>query len=455
MKSAGNEVDANKAVDAASKAFKQWRKVTGIERCELLHQAAQKMKKHLTEIAELLTIEQGKPLCENEEELEWCIGTFDYYAEMARTVRGKVLAPGENSQFNFVLKEPYGVALCIIPFNFPLLLLAWKVAPALAAGNTVIIKPADTTPLSTLLLAEKVFDHFPPGGINIVTGEGKRVAEPMVKHPDVPLIAFTGSTVVGQRIASLAAQRVKHTHLELGGKDAFVVAPDADIAKAAEAVAYAALINTGQVCTSTERVYVPKHHKDAFTDALVAFVKTLRIGPGMDPTTDIGPMSANSYRKKVEYHIADAVSQGAQIAAGGKRPSQFTKGFFFEPTVLTDVDHNMRCMQEETFGPTIPVMGYNHFEQAIALVNDSDFGLGACIRTNDATLAKQFFEEVQAGTIWVNDPLTDNYGGPFGGFKMSGNARELGEEGLQSFLETKHVHWDFDDTPKDWWYPYK
>jgi len=450
----GNEADANRVVDAASEAFKSWRKITGIERCELLHEAARKMKAHQAEIAELLTLEQGKPLCENEEELEWCIGTFNYYAEMARTVRGKVLAPGENSQFNFVLKEPYGVSLCIIPFNFPLLLMAWKVAPALAAGNTVIIKPAETTPLSTLLLAEKVFDHFPAGVINIVTGEGARIAEPMVKHRDVPLIAFTGSTAVGQRIAGIAASRVKHTHLELGGKDAFVVAPDADISKAAEAVAYAALLNTGQVCTSTERVYVPDNSKADFTEALVEFVKKLRIGPGIEPTTDLGPMSAASYREKVEQHIADAVNQGAKIATGGKRPAQFKKGFYFEPTVLTNVDHSMRCMKEETFGPTIPVMGYDNFDQAIALVNDSDFGLGACVRTNDARLAKQFFEDVQAGTIWINDPLTDNYGGPFGGFKMSGNARELGEEGLESFMETKHVHWDFDDTPKEWWYPY-
>jgi betaine-aldehyde dehydrogenase len=275
-----------------------------------------------------------------------------------------------------------------------------------------------------------------------------------VKHPDVPVIAFTGSTAVGQRIAMLAAERIKRTHLELGGKDAFVIAPDADVETAVEAVAYAALLNTGQVCTATERVYVPEHLFNSFTGGLVDYVNSLRIGSGSEPTTDLGPMTAAKYRAKVEEHVADAVNNGAKVLSGGKRPSQFKRGFYYEPTVLVNVNHNMRCMREETFGPTIPVMPYKSFDEAIALVNDSDYGLGACIRTNDPQLAKRFFEEVQAGTIWINDPLTDNYGGPFGGFKMSGNARELGEEGLESFLETKHVHWDFDDKPKEWWYPY-
>jgi betaine-aldehyde dehydrogenase len=450
----GNEVEAHKAVTAAKAAFQEWRWTPGLERAEMLHQVARKMHDHFDELAALMTLEGGKPIPESAEGVEWAIGTFDYYAEMARTLRGRLLAPAERNQFNFVMKEPYGVAACIIPFNFPFMLMAWKVAPALAAGNTVIIKPSDVTPLATLRLAEIAFDHFPPGVVNILTGEGARVAEPLVKHKDVPVIAFTGSTAVGQRIASLAAPMIKRTHLELGGKDAFVIGPDADVETAVEAVAYAALLNTGQVCTSTERVYVPQHLFDSFTGGMVDYVNGLRIGPGAEATTDIGPMTAAKYRAKVEQHVAEAVQSGAKVLTGGKRPSQFERGFFYEPTVMVNVNHSMRCMREETFGPTIPVMAYKNFDEAIALVNDSDYGLGACIRTNDAKLAKRFFEEVQAGTIWINDPLTDNYGGPFGGMKMSGNARELGEEGLESFLETKHVHWDFDDKAKDFWYPY-
>lgn len=450
----GNEADAHKAVAAAKRAFQEWRWTPGLERAEMMHQAARKLRAHFDEVVELLTLEEGKPVPENQEEVEWVIGTLDYYAEMARTYRGRLLAPAARSQFNFVLKEPYGVVACIVPFNYPLLLMIWKVAPALAAGNTVIIKPADQTPLSTLYLAETVFDHFPAGVINVVTGNGPRVGEPLVRRPDVPVIAFTGSVAVGQHIARLAAERIKRTHLELGGKDAFVVAPDADMETAVEALAYAALINCGQVCTSTERVYVPHQMVDAFASAMADTVRGLRLGPGLEPTTDIGPMADAKYRAKVEDHVAEAVSKGARVLAGGKRPAQFGRGYYYEPTVLVNVNHSMKCMREETFGPTIPIMGYRDFDEAIRLVNDSDYGLGAVCRTSDPRLAKRFFEEAQAGTIWINDPLTDNYGGPFGGMKMSGNARELGEEGLESFLETKHVHWDFDERPKEWWYPY-
>lgn len=450
----GSAEDAVKAVQAAKNAFQEWRWVTALEKCEMLHEAARKLRDHFAEVAELLTLEQGKPIPESEEEVEWTIGTMDYYAELARNYRGRVLPPAERSQFNFVIKEPYGVVAAIVPFNFPLLLMIWKVAPALAAGNTVVIKPSDHTPLSTLRLAEIVFDHFPPGVINILTGRGDRVGDALVEHPDVPVIAFTGSTAIGQRIAALAARRIKRLHLELGGKDPFVLGPDADVETAVEAVAYAALLNTGQVCTSSERIYVPEHLGEAFTGAMVDFVKGLRLGPGIESTTDMGPMAADAYRAKVADHIADAKAKGARILAGGGIPKQFERGWYFEPTVLTNVNHSMKIMREETFGPTIPVMTYRDFDEAIALANDSDYGLGAVLRTNDARLAKRFFEEVQAGTIWINDPLTDNYAGPFGGMKLSGNARELGEEGLESFLETKHVHWDFSDESKPFWYPY-
>lgn len=450
----GNAEDAIKTIEAAKTAFNEWRWVTALEWCEMLHEAARKLQTHFDEMAQLLTLEQGKPIPESEEEVEWTIGTMDYYAELARHIRGRVVPPADRSQFNFIIKEPYGVVAAIVPFNFPLLLMIWKVAPAVAAGNTVIIKPSDHTPLSTLRMAEVVFDHFPPGVINVLTGRGDRVGDTLVEHPDVPLIAFTGSTAIGQRIAAKATSRIKRLHLELGGKDPFVLGPDADVETSAEAVAYAALLNAGQVCTASERVYVPEHLGEAFTGALVDFVKSLRLGPGIESTTDMGPMAADAYRTKVSAHLADATAKGAKILTGGGIPQTFQRGWYFEPTVLTGVNHGMTIMREETFGPTIPIMTYRTFDEAIELANDTDYGLGAVIRTNDARLAKRFFEEVKAGTIWINDPLTDNYAGPFGGMKMSGNARELGEEGLDSFLDTKHVHWDFDDGLKDYWYPY-
>jgi acyl-CoA reductase-like NAD-dependent aldehyde dehydrogenase len=268
------------------------------------------------------------------------------------------------------------------------------------------------------------------------------------------VIAFTGSTAVGQHIAHLAAGKMKKLHLELGGKDPFVIAADAPIETAVEAVAYAALINAGQVCTSTERLYVPRAMLPQFAEALAERVSRLRLGPGLEPTTDVGPMIGETDRAFVEAHIEDAVAKGARLLVGGGRPAHLAKGFFLEPAVLIDVDHSMRIMREETFGPTIPIMAYDTFDEAIALANDTEYGLGACLYTHDARKALRFYEGVRAGTIWINDPLTDNYAGPFGGMKMSGVGRELGIEGLEEFWQTKHVHWDIEGGIKDFWYPY-
>ena len=452
---AGSASEAEQAVHAAKEAFEVWQITPAIDRAALLHEASARMRANWDDLVRILTLEEGKPVSENEEEMEWVAGTFDYYAELGRHSRGRVLpSPEPENQLNMVLKEPYGVVACITPWNYPLLLLAWKIAPALAAGNTVVIKPSEMTPLSTLMLVEKCLDHLPPGVVNVVTGYGLPVGEALVKHPDVPVIAFTGSLETGQRISVQAAPLIKHLHLELGGKDAFVVGPDVEVELSAKALAYSGLLNCGQVCTATERVYVPEHLGSQFTDALVEEVKALRLGPGIEPTTDVGPMIGEKYRAKFESHIQDARQRGAEILTGGRRPPQFERGFFYEPTVLTNVDHSMLIMSEETFGPAIPMMTYKNFDEAIRLVNDNKYGLGAVLRSNDARLVKTFFEEVRAGTVWINDPLTDNYAGPFGGMKMSGNARELGIEGLDSFLETKHVHWDFSPQPKDWWYPY-
>lgn len=450
----GTEKDAHAAVDAARAAFKTWKRVSANARAEMMHEAAHKMREHREELVRLLTLEQGKPVPENEEEFEWLMNTFEYYAELGRHERGRVLPSGEYSQLNMVIKEPFGVVACIVPWNYPLLLLAWKLAPALAAGNTVIIKPSELTPLTTMLLVEKCLAHFPEGVINVVNGFGKEVAEPLVLHKDVPVIAFTGSLATGQRIASLAAPMMKKLHLELGGKDAFLIAEDADPELAARALSYAALTNAGQVCTSTERIYLPRKRFSEFRDAIVSFVKDLRLGAGIDPSTDVGPMIGATYRDKVDEHIQNAVSCGAKVLTGGKRPAHLGKGYFYEPTVITHVNHSMKIMREETFGPAMPLMEYDDFEQAIDYVNDCDFGLGACILTQDPMKAKIFLEEVKAGTIWINDPLTDNYAGPFGGMKLSGGARELGAEGLEEFRETKHVHWEFNSAAKSWWYPY-
>lgn len=450
----GTEEDTHQAIVAASAAFLEWRRTPGSERAGVLHQTAAKVREHHDELVELLTKEEGKPVPESDEELWWTEETFDYYAELARHERGTLIPPGDPGQFNFVLKEPWGVVACIVPWNFPLLLLVWKLAPALAAGNTVIIKPSKLTPLTTLRLVEAACDHFPPGVVNVVTGTGSEVGEVLVTHPDVRMIAFTGSTDVGQRIASLAAPMMKKMHLELGGKDPMVIAPDVEIDVAVSGLAYGALLNTGQVCTSTERVYVHESIFPQFSEALADFVSKLRLGNGLDEGTDIGPMIRNSFREAVESQITDAVSAGAKVLTGGDRPVEFEHGFFLRPAILVDVDHSMRVMREETFGPVIPLMSYGDFDEAIQLVNDTEYGLGASLMTHDAKWVKRFFEEVQAGTIWINDPLTDNFAGPFGGMKMSGIGRELGQEGYDEFCQVKHVHWDIEGGMKEYWYPY-
>jgi betaine-aldehyde dehydrogenase len=247
---------------------------------------------------------------------------------------------------------------------------------------------------------------------------------------------------------------MKKMHLELGGKDPMVIAPDVEINVAVSGLAYAALLNTGQACTSTERVYVHESIFPQFSEELADFVGNLRLGNGLDEGTDIGPMIGSSFREAVESHIADAVSAGAKVLIGGKRPVEFERGFFLQPAVPVDVDHSMRIMREETFGPVIPLMPYRDFDEAIQLANDTQYGLGATLMTNDAKLVKRFFEEIQAGTIWINDPLTDNFAGPFGGMKMSGIGRELGQEGYDEFCQVKHVHWDIDGGMKEYWYPY-
>ncbi|MEX2503590.1 MAG: aldehyde dehydrogenase family protein [Egicoccus sp.] len=450
---AGGPGEVDRAVAAAREAFDGWRYTAANDRAELLHEAYAKSIAHHADLVELLTREQGKPRPEQEEEAEWALTSLRYYAELGRNGLGRVIPSAEpRTQLNLVLKEPYGVVGAIVPWNYPLLLLSWKLAPALAAGNTVVIKPSELTSLVTLEWIERCFDHFPPGVVNVVTGYGADAGEALVRHPDVRVIAMTGSVATGQRIASVAAPMMKHLHLELGGKDAFVVAPDADLDAAVDALAYAALLNSGQVCTSSERVFVPQRMRDDFAEALTAKVSGLRLGHGLDEGTDLGPIADDRFRDKIDAHVRDAVDRGARVTTGGRRAER--AGWFYEPTVLVDVDDDMVIMTEETFGPTIPIAAYDDFGAVIDRVNASEMGLGATLRSSDPLLIKRFYEGVKAGTVWINDPLTDNYAGPFGGMKMTGGGRELGPEGLETFLETKHVHWDFDQSGKDWWLPY-
>jgi acyl-CoA reductase-like NAD-dependent aldehyde dehydrogenase len=446
--------DADRAVLAAVKAQDDWRFVPGIEKCELLHGIARKVREHQRDVAVLLTAEGGKPLLENLDEVEWVAACFDYYAEIGRHESGRVIPPVQRHQFNFVIKEPYGVVVCIVPWNYPLLLLSWKVAPALMAGNAVIIKPSEHTPLSTLLLAEIAFHDLPPGVVNVVTGYGDEVGEPLVSHRQTHVIAFTGSVATGKRIARVAAERVKKVNLELGGNDPFIICDDVDIEVAVRGAVWAAFLNMGQVCTSGERFYVFASVADEFIERFVDFTGSLRLGDPIGPDIDLGPMISAAQREKVERKLDQVREMGATVLCGGKRPSTLHRGYYFEPTVVTNVDHSMPLMREETFGPVAPIMKVKDIDEAIALANDSEYGLGANILTTKLDYALKAAERIKAGTFWINDPLTDNDAGPFGGMRMSGGGRELGAEGLEEFRETKHVHLDYKLEMKPYWYPY-
>jgi acyl-CoA reductase-like NAD-dependent aldehyde dehydrogenase len=365
------QVDA--AVAAARAALRGWRRTPAGERGELLHAVAAWLREHTEELGRLMTLEGGKPLVENTDEVGWTANAFAYYAELGRHERGRVIPSIEEGQLSLVLKEPVGVVAAIVPWNYPLLLLAWKLAPALAAGNTAVVKPSPYTPLSTLRLAE-AFAGFPDGVVNLLAG-GADVGEALVTHRGTDMVAFTGSVATGQRIGALCAEQVKRTHLELGGKDAFIVCDDVDLEVAAPGAAWAAYLNAGQVCTSAERFYVLEPVFEEFVERLVEETGRLRLGDPLVPTTDVGPMVAEVQRAKVERQLDQATSAGARVLAGGDHGG-FERGWFLAPTVVVDVDDSMELLRTETFGPVAPVQRVGSLDEAIARANALPYGLG-------------------------------------------------------------------------------
>jgi len=445
--------DVAVAVERARSAQRAWRRVHGLEKAKLLHEVAARMRAMHRELAETMTLEGGKPMIENLDEIEWTTACFDYYAELGRHSRGTSIPPSFEHQVNFTVKEPFGVVAAIAPFNYPLLLMAWKVAPALAAGNTVVIKPADETPLATLKLAH-AFEVLPPGVVGIVTGTGEEAGEALVRHAHVDMVAFTGSTATGKRIMRIAADSLKKVNLETSGIDPFIVCEDADLDVAAHAAVWARYLNAGQVCTSAKRIYVVDAVADPFVERFVQLARQVRVGDPRRPETDMGPLISSRALGAVKRSIENATREGARLATGGGRPEGCERGHFLEPTVLDRVRHGGCATREEVFGPVAAIVRVRDVEEAIALANDSEYGLGANIYTNNLRYVMTAMEEIKAGTFWVNDPLTDNEAGPFGGMRQSGIGRELGEEGLDAFRETKHVHIDYIQERKSYWFPY-
>lgn len=444
------EIDA--AVAAANAAQKRWRKVNYHKRAELLHESALSMRETKSLVAEMLTREMGKPFKESVDEVIWSSTATDYYAEVGRHEAGRVVGPVVDGQFNFTTKDPLGVVVLILPFNYPLCLLCWQAAAALATGNAVIVKPSELTSLTTLQFID-AFKGLPPGLVQVLCGGGG-VGGRLVEHAGTHMVAFTGGIDTGRSVAESCARLYKRSLIETSGNDPFIVMPSAPIETAARGAAFGAYLNCGQVCAAAERFYVHDAVYDEFVEALIGHTRQVRVGNGLDKV-DMGPLASARELERYLGLLGRARNQGIRFATGGGRPGGFTRGWFVEPTVLVDVPAEAEIMNTESFGPVAPVCRVDSFDQAIALANRSRFALGSTIYTRDLNEAMRAVEEIEAGMVWVNAPLLDNDAGPFGGRKQSGMGRQLGAEGLDTFRHTKFSMIDPAANPHDfWWFPY-
>lgn len=441
------------AISVANKVQKTWwRTLSGLERAQQLHEVAQNIKSLQPRLAEALTREMGKPYKESIDEIGWTISAFDYYAEIGRHEMGRIYAPSMSGQLHCSIKEPLGVAVLIMPYNYPLLLFAWQAAAALAAGNAVIVKPSEITSLSTLLMME-VFSPLPAGLVQCVTG-GAKVAQHLLESQHTHCAAFTGTVATGQIVGRICGERFKPVLMETSGNDPFIVMPSAPLDVAVRGAAFASFLNCGQVCTSAERLYVHRDIYDEFAERLAAEAKKIRIGNGLE-RIDMGPMATRGSRDRYEAILKRAIEGGAKPIAGGQRPSGFNRGWFVEPTVLVDVKPSMEIVNSESFGPVAPLVRVDDFDEALALANRSEYGLGANVYTKDLEEAMRAVDEIDSGMVWVNNPLLDNDAAPFGGRKRSGIGRELGSEGLEQFRSTKFVVINPKATPEEAsWFPY-
>ena len=452
---ASDEPDVNNAVEAAREAFESWRKLTAGERRDYMRALAAKSREHAPELAKTISAEMGKPFSNAIGEIEDVAEYLEYYSELARDQVGRIVAPVDKNSMSLIRYEPYGVVGCIIPWNYPLSLMGWKLAPALATGNTIVMKPSEITSLSILHWIEVAGGDMPPGVMNVVTGYGLEAGEALVKHPDVPVITFTGSVRTGKRIARLASDNLKKGSLELGGKDPVIVCDDADVDVAAKGTSWGGFVNAGQVCTSVERVYVYDTIADRYTEALVEEAKKVKLGDPMDSDTDVGPMSSKIQFTNTINKVDLAKKEGARVLTGGQRSDNFEKGYFFEPTIFDQVTSGMDIVTEESFSPVIPIQRIKSMAEAIQMANSTRYGLGCTIFTRDIERALTAADNIKAGTFCINNPLMENIAAPFGGMKQSGIGREHGIEALEEFREAKHIYIDYDHKNKDWWFGMK
>jgi len=453
---AGCKEDVDLAVAAAQKTFAgPWSQTSGEERAAYLDAIAEAIEKELDHLAKLEVLDNGKPLDEAKWDIEDCVGCFRYYAGLARALDEKEMQPlalpDERFQ-SMVRREPVGVAGLIIPWNYPLLMAAWKVAPAIAAGCCMVLKPSEITSMTALELGRIAHEaNLPAGVLNIVTGSGNGAGAALTSHPELQKIAFTGSVDTGRRVMRAAAENIVPVSLELGGKSPIIVFDDCDLNSAVEWVLFGIFWNKGEVCSATSRLLVQENIHDAFMIKLVAAVKNITLGDGFDAAVKLGPLVSKGQYEKVTGFINRAREQGLVPLTGGVRPSHKEKGYFLEPTIFDRVPQNSEIWREEIFGPVLAVRTFKGEEDALLQANDSDFGLAAAILTNDEDRLHNMAKNLKAGIIWQNCSQPTFCEAPWGGRGLSGIGRELGPWGLENYLETKQIT-RFQTNEKWGWY---
>jgi len=445
--------DVDRAAKAARRAFDEgWREVTAQERGRILFRLAEKARAETKRLAELETLNSGKPLAESEFDIGDVATCFEYYGGLATKLHGEVLNVPDNA-LSLAIREPIGVAAQIIPWNYPLLMAAWKLAPALCAGCTMVIKPAEQTPL-TLLEFARWFEEcgLPKGVVNVITGFGESAGAPLVAHKDVDKVAFTGSLEVGKKIMRSAADGLKKVSLELGGKSPNIFFADADFESAVDGALFGVFINQGEVCSAGSRVLVQRPIYKKMLDAMVEKARRIKLGPGLDPASKMGPVVSKEQMDRV-MRYQEIGRKEAKLAVGGGRPKdpELQRGYFVEPTIFFDVDNSATIAREEIFGPVMAVIPFDDEADALRIANDTPYGLAAAVWSRDIFKCLRMVKRLQAGIVWVNHMQPTYVEAPWGGYKMSGIGRELGPWGAEEYLQVKQVHINLNEQPIGWY----
>lgn len=454
----GTREDGKKALEAASIAQESWEEVPPIKRAKYLHEIARLIRENKEELARLLTIEQGKPLFESRLEIEGTAEHFTYFAEGARWILGDIVPSDYEDHSIMILKVPRGVVVGITPWNFPAAMVARKIAPAIVTGNTIVIKPSSDTPIIALKLAELIQkSKIPNGVVNVVTGSGSSIGLELIENPISEMITMTGSTSTGKKIMESASKHLAKVLLELGGKAPFVILEDADIDWAVKNAVWCRFWNCGQTCICAERIYVHEMIAEEFIKKFIELTKSLKIGNGLEKGVDIGPRINKYELENADNFVKDAIDEGAKLVLGGKSPEgeKFNKGYWYEPTILTEVAQDMKIVREEIFGPVIPIMEINDFDEVIRLCNDSEYGLASYLFTKDLKKALTAAKKIKFGETYINQVGPEALQGYHTGFRMTGLGGEGSIYGLEEYVQLKTVYIDYSEKPKcDYLMPY-